>query len=329
MELVRQAMQAAIGHSLDPAPLDRVAGGSINECVRWRGEGDDLFVKLAAAKQLDMFEAEAAGLRELAGADALRVPEVLSVGAAGTRAWLALCWIDFGASDRRSEAALGERLATLHRVAAPCFGWHRDNTIGATPQRNGWDDDWVRFFVGHRLEVQLGLAEVNGAPVHLIERGRWLCQLAGALFSSYQPMPSLLHGDLWGGNWATDAAGEPVVFDPAVYFGDREADIAMTRLFGGFGPRFLFGVPVRLAARCCGGDSPNALQPVSRAEPLQPVRRRLCRAGRSDDRAPPGRPRSLSGVCRHGREVCGGLSLPTEWSRHPSHRTPTRRRSSR
>ena len=163
---------------------------------------------------------------------------MLSVGTVGTRAWLALCWIDFGASGRRSESALGERLATLHRVAASCFGWHRDNTIGATPQRNGWDDDWVRFFVGRRLEVQLGLAEANGAPVHLLERGRWLCQLAGALFASHRPMPSLLHGDLWGGNWATDAAGEPVVFDPAVYFGDREADIAMTRLFGGFGPAF-------------------------------------------------------------------------------------------
>ncbi len=123
-------------------------------------------------------------------------------------------------------------------MIAPRFGWQRDNSIGATPQRNDWDDDWLRFFVERRLEVQLALAQAGGASARLIDRGRWLGERVGALFSSYRPVPSLLHGDLWGGNWSTDVAGEPVVFDPAVYFGDREADIAMTRLFGGFGPAF-------------------------------------------------------------------------------------------
>ena len=107
----------------------------------------------------------------------------------------------------------------------------------------------------------------------------------GAFFSSHRPVPSLLHGDLWGGNWAVDTdTGEPVVFDPAVYYGDREADIAMTRLFGGFGPRVLCGLPGRVAARPGGRHAAHALQPVSRAEPRPPVWRCLRAAGRSNDR---------------------------------------------
>ncbi|HEX9706353.1 MAG TPA: fructosamine kinase family protein [Steroidobacteraceae bacterium] len=235
---VHEALQEALGRTLQPAPAAAVAGGSINQCVRWNGDGASLFVKLAPAERLAMFEAEAAGLRELASAAALRVPEVISAGTAGGQAWLALSWIEFGPNTRRSEARLGERLAMLHRVGAPRFGWHRDNTIGSTPQRNDWNADWVRFFVALRLDAQLALAEGNGVAPRLLDRGRELGEQAGALFSSYRPVPSLLHGDLWAGNWGTDDSGEPVIFDPAVYFGDRETDIAMTRLFGGFGPAF-------------------------------------------------------------------------------------------
>ncbi len=235
---VRAALQTALGRRLDPVPDATVGGGSINQCVRWTGDGIALFVKLAASDALDMFEAEAEGLRELEAARALRVPEVLSVGAGGGQAWFALRWIDLVPATRASDSRLGEQLAALHRVSAPRFGWKRDNTIGATPQYNRWDDDWVRFFVTQRLGAQLRLAEDNGASRRLIERGATLCEAAGALYSNYRPVPSLLHGDLWAGNRASDAAGEPVVFDPAVYFGDREADLAMTRLFGAFDPAF-------------------------------------------------------------------------------------------
>jgi fructosamine-3-kinase len=237
-ETLRQALQRALGRSLDPGPASRVAGGSVGECVRWAGDDGDLFVKLAPAEWQWAFEAEGAGLAELDAAGAIRVPALLGSGTAGSTAWLALRWIDFVTPVRRSEALLGEQLASLHRVGAPRFGWHRGNTIGATQQHNPWDDDWARFFVRHRLGWQLDLAETHRASTHLLDGGRRLCEIAGALFSSYRPVPSLLHGDLWGGNWATDVSGEPVLFDPAVYFGDREADIAMTRLFGGFGPAF-------------------------------------------------------------------------------------------
>ncbi len=215
----------------------------MSECLRWDGSGGDAcFVKLAPRDDLAMFESEAAGLRDLADADALRVPRVLGVGVAGERAVLALEWLDLrpaALNDARVQSELGTRLAMQHRVSARDFGWSRDNSIGRTPQPNAWSSDWVRFFGEHRLGHQLSLAAAAGLDPRIVERGRRLVEQCGAFFSSYRPVPSLLHGDLWGGNWAVLAPQhEPVIFDPAVYYGDREADIAMTRLFGGFGPRF-------------------------------------------------------------------------------------------
>lgn len=126
----------------------------------------------------------------------------------------------------------------LHRVCARAFGWSRTNTIGPTPQCNAWMPDWAEFFVQQRLAPQLALAKRRGEDRELIDAGQALCDQVPVLFSSYRPVPSLLHGDLWGGNWGVDRSQRPIVFDPAVYYGDRETDLAMTRLFGGFGPAF-------------------------------------------------------------------------------------------
>ncbi len=213
-------------------------GGCINESYRWEGPHGPLFVKVASDAQLPMLEAEAAGLAELKQANAIRVPGVRTVGTTGRQAFLALEWIEFGAATTACEARLGEQLAWQHRLNGQRFGWHRDNTIGSTSQPNAWSDDWVTFFRERRLAYQLDLARRNGHEGALTQRGSELLELMGAFFASHRPVPSLLHGDLWGGNWAADAAGQPVVFDPAVYFGDREADVAMTRLFGGFGNAF-------------------------------------------------------------------------------------------
>lgn len=232
------ALAQATGRRLEPRPERTVGGGSVGECLRWHSDGGALFVKLGPPSSLEMFSAEADGLRELAAASALRVPEVLAVGAATAQAFLALEWIEFGSGSSRTESALGAGLARLHRVTAPRFGWHRDNTIGATPQRNDWTDEWAQFFARQRLGFQLDLAARHGHAGRMVDRGRRLCERLGAFFDGHRPQPSLLHGDLWGGNWAADAAGEPVIFDPAVYYGDREADLAMTRLFGGFGRGF-------------------------------------------------------------------------------------------
>jgi len=184
-----------------------------------------------------MFEAEADGLRELKSANALRVPEVLDCGIRDGEAFIALERFTFDRSDAATEALLGERLAQLHRHTEDQFGWYRDNTIGLTPQVNTRCDDWVDFFRRYRLEFQLELARSNGYGADLDQSGATLSGQLPELFTAYEPQASLLHGDLWAGNWGS-VGGEPVIYDPAVYFGDRESDIAMTMLFGGFGKPF-------------------------------------------------------------------------------------------
>ena len=138
---------------------------------------------------------------------------------------------------KNTERRLGEQLAQLHRTTKDRFGWHRDNTIGLTPQHNDWSDDWVAFYREHRLGFQLRLAAEHGFTGQLQEKGAQLLKRLPVYFDDHRPRPSLLHGDLWGGNWAS-CDGEPVIFDPAVYYGDPETDLAMTRLFGGFGTAF-------------------------------------------------------------------------------------------
>jgi fructosamine-3-kinase len=235
---IAREIAALTGSSCEPAPQQQVGGGSSQRCYRWISGAGPLFVKVGPAELLTVYEAEAAGLRELAGADALRVPEVRASGRAGSAAFLALEWIARAEPGAGCERRLGEGLAALHRVTAARFGWSRDNTIGPTPQSNSWTDDWAEFFVQRRLRPQLLLAAQNGFGELLTRRGERLIESVPVLLAGHRPVPSLLHGDLWGGNWLATADEEPVVFDPAVYYGDRETDLAMTRLFGGFGGAF-------------------------------------------------------------------------------------------
>lgn len=184
-----------------------------------------------------MFEAEADGLRELEAANAIRVPEVYDCGVAGDESFLEIERFELERPSRAAERKFGQQLADLHRHTADRFGWFRDNTIGPTPQVNQPGDDWVEFFRVHRLGYQLLLADANGYGDEVSSLGRKLSEGLQNLFDGYEPEASLLHGDLWGGNWGS-VGGEPVIFDPAVYYGDRESDIAMTMLFGGFGRAF-------------------------------------------------------------------------------------------
>lgn len=197
-----------------------------------------LFVKRLPVGERWRLEAEVDGLARLAQAGAIRVPQFHRAGANDSEAWIELEWLDLYPADAASDARMGRALARLHAVTAPTFGLERDNAIGATPQPNAPSDDWVAFWRERRLGFQLELAAANGYGGRLQDRGRRLLESLPALFGEYRPQPSLLHGDLWGGNRAMLADGTPVVFDPAVYYGDRECDLAMTRLFGGFGPRF-------------------------------------------------------------------------------------------
>jgi protein-ribulosamine 3-kinase len=238
-ESLAREIGAQIGEECAPEPQSGVSGGSIHRTYRWQCGATALFVKVAdhgvGAAGL---EAEAAGLQTLADAQAIRVPRVLARGRAGTTAFLALEWIESRPAGRAAEHRLGERLAAQHRVTSRQFGFTGDNFIGRTPQPNGWLPDWPEFFRERRLRHQLALAVQNGFAALLETPGARLLEATAALLAGHRPEASLLHGDLWAGNWLADESEEPVIFDPAVYFGDREADLAMTRLFGGFGRAF-------------------------------------------------------------------------------------------
>lgn len=231
-------LSALCGVRCEAAPARRLGGAGGSESYEWPCEGGVLFVKVGPGERRAALEAEAAGLSELSRAQALRVPRVLASGATHDAAFLALEWIDAAPADTACERRLGEGLAALHAVTAPRFGWGRDNTIGRTPQANGWMQEWAEFFRERRLRPQLDLAVDNGFGNLLDTPGERLMESVHILLAGHAPRASLLHGDLWGGNWLATAAGEPVIVDPAVYYGDREADLAMTRLFGGFGAAF-------------------------------------------------------------------------------------------
>lgn len=214
---------------------EAIGGGCIHAAFRL-GDGQvSYFVKLNDALAADMFAAEADGLAALAQAGAVRVPRPVCHGVLGARAFLVLEWLPLAAPGPEAGARLGEALAQLHGQRGAYFGWQRDNFLGATPQPNAAAADWVDFFGRQRLGFQLERA-TRRLP-RLAEPGARLIEALPRFFAGYGPHASLLHGDLWGGNWAAVGA-EPVIFDPAVYYGDREADLAMTELFGGFGAHF-------------------------------------------------------------------------------------------
>lgn len=225
------------GRPFRPYAPRNVSGGCINTAVVLRDDTSAFFVKINNADRLEMFEAEESGLEEIAETKSLRVPEVIASGVIGEQSFLAMEFIEFGGKTARGAAEAGKRLAMMHRRRMPKFGWYRDNTIGLTTQRNRPSDDWISFFSNHRLGFQLKLAERNGFGGQIQEKGARVLE-GVPHFIDHNPVPSLLHGDLWSGNISYDRRGLPVVFDPAVYYGDREADIAMTELFGGFGDDF-------------------------------------------------------------------------------------------
>jgi protein-ribulosamine 3-kinase len=240
---LEQAITDATRADFEITSVAPVSGGCIHTALRVSGEDaggkKSYFAKLNAAERAPMFAAEAEGLATLAAARTLEVPAVVAHGRDDEFAWLVLEWLELVPLDAASAARLGDALAMQHRLPQAAFGWGRDNFIGASPQLNGTSEDWLAFWRAQRLHAQLRLAAHNRLPSKMIDRGERLVADCEAFFTTYRPEKSLLHGDLWGGNAAALADGTPAVFDPAVYVGDREADVAMTELFGGFPAEFL------------------------------------------------------------------------------------------
>ena len=204
-----------------------VSGGCIHRCYRATLGGRPVFLKMNEASFADAFAAEADGLAALRAAGCT-APEPLSHGAAAGSAFLLMEFLPLKSAG--DFAALGTMLAALHRRQGKRFGWARDNFIGSTAQANGACESWAQFWRERRLAPQLALARRNGYD--LDAEGAW------QLPEGHEPPASLLHGDLWSGNVGFLGEGAPVLFDPAVYYGDREADLAMTELFGGFPGEF-------------------------------------------------------------------------------------------
>ncbi len=235
-----QSIGDRLARQLQIPPADYRAtslrGGDINQAFRLEAGAQRFFVKTNRAELLPMFEAEQAGLDALRRSRTIRVPRVFLTGCAGAQAFIVMEHIEL--CGRPGAESLATALAAMHASFNDRFGFECDNTIGSTPQPNAFNPDWVEFWRQQRLGFQLALARQNGFEARMIDAGYRLAEDLDSYFRDYRPRPSLLHGDLWSGNQAADSAGNPVIFDPACYYGDHEADLAMMELFGHPGERF-------------------------------------------------------------------------------------------
>lgn len=215
-----------------------IGGGCISNGGRLTTSHGIFFIKWNDAKKYPgMFTAEAEGLKLLASADAIRVPEVVEVNENEDYQFILM---EFIASQKRSTnywELLARQLATLHTKRGEYFGLGQNNYIGSLPQYNEKKKSWIDFFVTQRLNIQLKIAFDSRAIDHFMMKNfEKLCKKLPSILT--EENPSLVHGDLWGGNLHTDEIGNPCLIDPAVYFGNREVDLAMTQLFGGFANEF-------------------------------------------------------------------------------------------
>ena len=241
-----EILSRQLGEPIEVESAVAVGGGSINQAFRVScSDRSQRFVKTSPEASLLVFQREADGLQALGAPGILRVPESSLAATANGQAFLILDWIETGSPANDFQATFGRQLARLHRATAESdeskgrFGFGHDNWIGATPQPNGWKDDWVDFWREHRLGFQLDLARKNGLSDPELDRlGENLLNNLERWIDLPEEPPCLLHGDLWGGNYLVDQEGDPVLIDPATYYGHREAELAMTRLFGGFQQAF-------------------------------------------------------------------------------------------
>ena len=213
-----------------------LAGGDINRAALIGNDSTSWFLKYHENAAADMFEAEADALREMASLVCIRVPRPVLTGRSAEANWLVLEYVEMSGSG--SETQLGEQLAAFHSIGFKHYGWHKNNYIGTTPQDNNPTKSWAVFWRDRRISPQLDMAKANGFGGRLLDDGERLLADMGNLLGEHQPKASLLHGDLWAGNKSYTRDGSPVIFDPASYYGDRETDIAMTELFGGYSTEF-------------------------------------------------------------------------------------------
>ena len=251
---LRQAIEQVIERcdALSLQPLDRetaktrivssrsVSGGCISQAeIVTLENGRRYFVKSNSSTP-DLFVAESTGLAALRSTQTVRVPQVIGTDVTKLGiGFLVLELIETGQPGREFEAEFGRALAEMHMQSRHNrFGFHADNYIGSSSQINQWKTNWVEFWATNRFGFQLSLAEQNGhATAEFSKRFQRIISRLDTLISTDEDA-SLIHGDLWSGNFMVSASGKPVLIDPAVYYGSREAEFGMTTLFGGFGAEF-------------------------------------------------------------------------------------------
>jgi len=214
-----------------------LGGGSINSAYKLTADnGLSYFVKLNSVHQLAMFQTEYTDLLELQKAQLMHIPRPICFGTQGTQSYLVTEYIPL--HGRGDAEKLGRALAQMHSITANQFGWKQNNTIGSTPQSNREHDNWLDFWRDERLIPQFEMLYEKGYQQVIESDAGKLLKRLDSLLATHHPKASLLHGDLWSGNYAFDNQGKAVIFDPALYYGDRETDLAMTELFGGFSQTF-------------------------------------------------------------------------------------------
>jgi len=228
--VVQQLLVDKTGQAIGRLEATSVSGGDINRAYRLSDGQQQFFVKINNRTSLPMFEAEMHGLNEIRASDSIRCPQPIGCGKSGQFAFIVMEYLDLSGSVDATRFA--QQLASMHLSRQQQFGYPIENTIGSNPQPNTYQQDWVSFWQIERLGFQLSLARNNGLGSELFDSGMRLNQQVGSFFSGYSPIASLLHGDLWSGNQGADSAGNPVIYDPACYYGDHEADLAMMELFG-------------------------------------------------------------------------------------------------
>jgi fructosamine-3-kinase len=233
-----RAIRAATQPNCELLRVGFIGGGSINDARKIETTQGTFFAKLNTADRFPgMLEAEADGLEFLRRVSAFKIPKPIATGTTENTQWILMEYIESAPKSNRFWEDFGAQLAKLHRQSAPQFGYDKSNYLGSLPQSNTKMEFWPEFFVKERLQPQLKMAQESG------EASADMSRLFEKLFTRverYFPKepPAALHGDLWTGNFSTDSGGNATIFDPAVYYGHREMDIAMSRLFGGFDTRF-------------------------------------------------------------------------------------------
>ena len=235
-DFLERVLFQSLGDRLNVEGIHMQSGGDINMAVCAQTDHGNFFIKWNEDQYEDMFGREARGLQLLKDSHSLKIPEVLGFGKMDQHAYLILEFLEPRKEDEKYWTKLGEGLAQLHHTHSENFGLDHDNYIGRLHQKNDFKNCWLGFYIEHRLNAQLGLAiydqDIDQAFVKDFKR--FLTKLPSILPES---QASLIHGDLWSGNAMSSTLG-PAIYDPAVYYGAREMDLAMTHLFGGFDQRF-------------------------------------------------------------------------------------------